>query len=197
METSEQINEIVAALAKAQGTMKPAEKDSINPMYKHKHESLHSIRECAREPLSSNGIFMSQDVQTTEKSVSVWTILMHSSGQRMTYGPYILYLTKNDPHSVASATTYARKQSMKSALAITASDDIDDDDGNAAMLSHIQQPYKEGLISDAQLKYLCSLTDASTQEKMLAFYKIEDLSQLTISQAKACIDKAKGSVKNG
>ena len=60
-----------------------------------------------------------------------------------------------------------------------------------------QNPQKEAMISSAQLKYLLSLTDKDTQDKMLSFYKIEDLSELTISQAKACIDKAKGSVKNG
>ena len=40
MRTSEQVNEVAAALAKAQGEMKPALKDSENPHFRSKYADL-------------------------------------------------------------------------------------------------------------------------------------------------------------
>ena len=54
--TSEHINEIAAALAKAQGSMDNASKDRNNPAFKSKYADLASVRDAVIGPLTAAGI---------------------------------------------------------------------------------------------------------------------------------------------
>lgn len=128
MKTSEQINEIAAALSKAQGAMRPALKDAQNPHFKSKYADLAANVEAARGPLATNGLAAIQEATTVERGVSVVTMLMHSSGQWILFDPLVVPMAKVDAHGVGSATTYARRYALGAALGIVA----EDDDGNAA-----------------------------------------------------------------
>ena len=79
MEMSTAINELAAALAKAQGEMKPALKDATNPHFKSKYADLAANVEAARGPLSKHGIAVAQEPTTTERGISVVTMLLPSS----------------------------------------------------------------------------------------------------------------------
>ena len=196
MKTSEQINEISKAMSIAQGQIQPASKDSTNPHFRSKFSSLAAVWDVIREPLANNGLSVWQDITNHEKGISVETKIVHISGQWVEFGPLVMPVKSHDPQSYGSCSSYGKRYALCAALGVVSSDD---DDGETAMNSHRnetqQQTYKEGVASDAQLKYLRSLADAQTQEKILSFYKIDSLDQLTISQAKACIDRAKGEGK--
>lgn len=134
MTTSDQINEIAAALAKAQGAMKPAVKDASNPAFKRgnkesKYADLAANVEAAREPLAQNGIAVVQEPTTVQGAIAVATRLLHSSGQWIHFDPLTVPLAKSDAHGVGSAVTYARRYSLGAALGLVA----EDDDGNAAV----------------------------------------------------------------
>lgn len=129
MRTSDQINDIAAALAKAQGAMRPALKDATNPHFKSKYADLAANVEAAREPLSANGLAVLQEATTTERGIAVATRIVHSSGQWIEFDPLTVPLSKADAHGVGSATTYARRYALGAALGLVA----DDDDGNAAV----------------------------------------------------------------
>jgi hypothetical protein len=79
MHTSEQMNEIATALAKAQGQMEAATKDALNPHFKQKYADLASVREAIKKPLSENGIAYIQTVRSGEGFVSVETRLIHTA----------------------------------------------------------------------------------------------------------------------
>jgi len=128
MTTSEQINDIAAALAKAQGAMRPAIKDSENPHYRAKYADLAANVEAARKPLADNGLAVLQEATLTDRGVSVATLLTHSSGQWIRFDPLTVPCAKSDAHGVGSATSYARRYALGAALGLVA----DDDDGNAA-----------------------------------------------------------------
>lgn len=132
MRTSDQINELAAASAKAQATMQPALKDMVNPAYKSKYADLASVWDACRKPLTDNGLTIWQDVTTAEgvNGISVTTRLVHSSGQWVEFGPLIVPLAKHDAHGVGSATSYAKRYALAAAIGVTA--EIDDD-GNAAV----------------------------------------------------------------
>jgi hypothetical protein len=131
MTTSETINEIAGALAKAQGAMKPAVKDANNPHFKSKYADLASNVEAARAPLAENGIAVLQEATTGDRGISVATRLVHSSGQWIQFDPLTVPLSKQDAHGVGSALTYARRYALGAALGLVA----EDDDGNAAVNS--------------------------------------------------------------
>ena len=125
--TSIEINEIAAALAKAQGAMDNASKDRSNPAFKSKYADLASVRDATSGPLSANGIAVLQAAATTADGVTVETRFVHTSGQWLacTIGAVP---KAYDPQSVGSAITYLRRYGLMSMAGIAP----EDDDGNAA-----------------------------------------------------------------
>lgn len=128
MNKSEQINELAAALSKAQGAMSHAAKDSANPFFKSKYSDLASVWDACRAALSANGLSVSQAVESGDNGkVTVNTVLMHSSGQWLS-GELSMIPVKADPQGIGSAATYARRYALSAIVGVSP----DDDDGNAA-----------------------------------------------------------------
>lgn len=126
---STEINELAAALAKAQGQLTPAAKDADNPYFKSSYATLDSIWRVARAPLSSNGLTVVQLPMFDESGMYLITTLMHLSGQWLR-SYYRITPVKADPQGIGSALTYARRYALAAIVGVTTADD--DDDGNAA-----------------------------------------------------------------
>jgi len=130
MKTSESIKEISTALNKFQNEVEKIKKEAKNPFFKSNYASLANILDVIRDPLTTNGLSFIQMPQfdgTLNKNV-LTTRLMHVSGEYFE-GDYELNPTKQDPQSVGSAITYARRYALSSILGLNIDDD---DDGNAA-----------------------------------------------------------------
>lgn len=127
MQHSEQIDQLATSLAKAQGAMTGALKDSANPFFKSKYADLESVWTACRKALTENGLSVVQSASATESGVAVTTMLLHSSGQWMRD---TLPLNPKDmsPQGIGSAITYGRRY----ALAAMAGVYQTDDDGEAA-----------------------------------------------------------------
>lgn len=127
---SENINELALALSKAQGSMRAAKTNKINPFFKSKYADLCSIWEACREPLSDNGLGVVQAVSPIEDSAwMLVTTLVHSSGQWMrSYMPIITQ--KNDSQSLGSAIAYTKRYSLSAMVGVAVGED---DDGEGAM----------------------------------------------------------------
>lgn len=122
MQTSEQINELAGALAKAQGQMGGAVKDSANPFFKSKYADLSSVWDACRKPLADNGLSVIQFPTSEHSLVSVETMLLHQSGQ---WVKDTLTVTAKDdsPQAIGSATTYARRYGLQSVVGVAPEDD--------------------------------------------------------------------------
>ena len=120
---------IAKALAAAQAEMRNPAFDSSNPHYRSSFASLASVRNAVVPVLAKHGITMLQDLQTVEKGVACYTILLHESGQRMTLGPLVIPASKPDAQGLAAAGTYAKRLAMQASVCVVGDDD---DDGNAA-----------------------------------------------------------------
>jgi hypothetical protein len=130
MRTSEAIDAICAALAVAQGEMKPAVKDATNPHFKSKYADLASVFEAIRVPFAKAGLSVLQEVGNADGGVTVITRVVHKTGQWMEFGPLYVPAGKQDAQGLGSAATYARRYSLASALGVCSDED---DDGNAAV----------------------------------------------------------------
>jgi len=132
MQTSDTINELAAALSKAQGQMQTAKKGAENPHFRSKYADLASVWEACRTALTAHGLSVVQSPRMTFNGttglVEVETRLLHSSGQWMA-DTVTVPVSKLDAQGVGSAVTYARRY----ALAAFASVAPDDDDGNGAV----------------------------------------------------------------
>lgn len=128
MNKSESINELAAALAKAQGQMEGAKKDSENPYFKSKYADLASVVEAIRGPFAEHGLSYVQLPLPAEGDwVQVETVLMHSSGQWIS-SIVDVPVAKGDAQGYGSALTYARRYGLSAICGVAP----EDDDGNAA-----------------------------------------------------------------
>ena len=117
MKSSELINELAAALCKAQAEMGGAVKDSSNPFFKSSYADLTSVIKAIKQPFSDNGLSYTQFPVTLEDRIGVVTRLMHNSGQWLEMD-YTLPTVKKDPQASGSAITYARRYALQSIAGI-------------------------------------------------------------------------------
>lgn len=132
MEKSEIINELAAALSKAQGVITPAIKDSNNPFFKSKYADLAAVWDVCRDALSVNGLSVIQLPSAEANAVTLETVLTHGSGQWISSK---LTMVSKDatPQAIGSCITYLRRYALSSVVGIAS--EIDDD-GNAATHSN-------------------------------------------------------------
>lgn len=192
MNQSESIAELSAALAKAQGVMAGASKDSSNPFFKSKYADLSSVWDACRKPLSDNGLSV---VQTSEfmpenpDMVCIETVLCHASGQWIK-GKLAVKPVKSDPQSVGSCITYLRRYSLQSMVGIAP----EDDDGNAATGKGNPEPV---YISDKEKSTIIDMINAKEvkQDKFLEYMKVASLEMIPaidFKKAMSALRSAKG-----
>jgi hypothetical protein len=123
---SEAINDLSAALAKAQAVMKSAPFDRTNPHFKNKYATLASVIDTIRAPLAEHALSYTQTTEMRDGGFVLVTTLRHASGQWV-QSEYPLPMGVR-PQELGSALTYARRYSL-SALVCIAADDDDDAEG--------------------------------------------------------------------
>jgi hypothetical protein len=128
---SAEIKDLVAALAKAQGMMKPAVFNRVNPHFKSRYADFASCMDACRLPLSENGLATIQYCETIDGKLSLVTMLAHTSGQWMR-SEFPLITSKMDSQGIGSAITYAKRYSLCGMVGIVADED-GDDDGEASV----------------------------------------------------------------
>lgn len=130
MKTSDQINELATALAKAQKQIKPALANAWNPHFKSNYADLTSVWEACREPLASNNLSVTQAAGKDESGKPVLgTRLIHSSGQWIE-SVMPLILQRQDMQGLGSAITYSRRFALAAIVGVAPEEE--DDDGNEA-----------------------------------------------------------------
>lgn len=129
MTTSEQIGDLAAALAKAQGEMRNAALNKVNPHFKSRYADLAGIRDAVVPVLAKHGIAVVQTlgVLETQQTPAVVTRLLHASGQWIESTCPVA--GGKNMQEFGSAITYARRYSLSAICGIAADED---DDANAA-----------------------------------------------------------------
>lgn len=133
---SQEIDQLVAALAAFQAEVKAIPKTADNPFFRSKYADLPTVVEAVQPLLTKNGLVVTQMPCLLTSgpdglSDGLQTILMHTSGQFIE-ATMLLHLPKLDPQGQGSAITYARRYSYMAVLGLVA--DVDDD-GNAASVN--------------------------------------------------------------
>lgn len=128
MNKSESINELAAALARAQTGFATIGFNKINPHFKRGYADLTAIINATRPALAANGLAIAQFPAAEGNVVTVETVLTHSSGQWIG-GMTSLTASKADAQGIGAAITYAKRYGLAAILNVAADED---DDGNAA-----------------------------------------------------------------
>lgn len=139
---SDNINELIAALSKAQGVMSAAAKDCNNPFFNSKYADLSSVWNACRDALSQHGLAVVQTMNKDhEGDMFLTTTLGHSSGQWMrSYLPIKIRVPEtpesdkfgkpkkvNELQLLGSCLTYLRRYALAAIVGVAPDED---DDGN-------------------------------------------------------------------
>ena len=158
---SETIGALAAALAKAQGAITHASKDSLNPAFRSKYADLASVWGACRAQLSANGIAVIQSgVTAPEGCVSIETTLAHSSGE-WSASIITLPVSAKSAHGYGSAITYARRYGLAASVGVYQ----DDDDANAAV-----EPKAESIDADKLDSLIAAIESCDTLDGLKTTY---------------------------
>lgn len=160
MKKSDDISQLVTALAEAQSEMGSASYDSVNPHFKSRYSTLNSVWEACRGPLSKHGLAVIQPASTEGGNFVVETMLLHKSGQWIS-SEIKLLLDKNNMQGLGSAISYARRYTLASLLGITSDED---DDGNAASAPPAKKQKTEP--SSARETLIVEVRDAASKVRI-------------------------------
>lgn len=143
--SSEKIDELAAAFAKAQGAFgvlrrtKEVEVTSrrTGERYKFRYAPLDDVIELIKRPLAESGLAVVQLMATDPSGVvRIQTVLMHSSGQWvMSISP--IYSAGSGNQDFGSAVTYQRRYALCAMLGLAGEED---DDANIAEANTIHEP---------------------------------------------------------
>ena len=187
MKSSELINELAAALCKAQAEMGGAVKDSSNPFFKSSYADLTSVIKAIKQPFADNGLSYTQFPVSSENGVGVSTRLMHISGQWLEMD-YTLPTVKKDPQASGSAISYARRYALQSIAGIPTAED----DAESAMLrGDDKKPLND--YQSSHLKHLLEETGADVAKfcKWLKVLNIGEIPAIHYDRAVAALEAKK------
>ncbi len=138
MNRSESIGRLALALAKAQGKIEGASKDSSNPHFGSKYADLAAMVEACRAPLAENEIAVVQSPSADTNLVRMTTMLVHSSGEWIESDTLQVQARDAAPQAVGSCLTYLRRYQLAGMVGIAPVDD----DAEAAEGRPVPQPQR-------------------------------------------------------
>lgn len=176
MRTSEQINEIVEAVAAAQAELQDAVKTKKG--YGYMYADLADTLKIARAAYGHRGVAIFQDCYAEGDMVGCSTILAHKSGQWIENGSVRMVVEAKKGLSMAqcigSTMTYARRYSLQAACGF-ASDD--DDTGVPAVEA------ASAITQEQAQEILAGIEDShSDKARLLKTFHVQDVSQMTVPQ---------------
>ena len=128
--SSAEIKELAAALAKAQAEFNVAEENKNNPYFKSAYADLMSVVQASRPALTKNGLSVLQMIIDADDGKWLITKLMHNSGEWVQSKVRIIP-PKNDVQSISSTITYMKRMCYTSLVGVVVGEE--DDDGEAAV----------------------------------------------------------------
>lgn len=173
------VGALQAALAKAQGAMRAAPKNRVNPHFKNRYADLDAVKEAARVPLSENGLAVTQWPATRGKSVSIITMLGHASGEWI-LRELVLDARDGAPQSVGSAITYGLRYGFCAAVGMTADEDDDGEEprakgkGKPAAAASAEPRYEPDADSQADRHYMGTEADKEVLRAAFERHGIHD-----------------------
>ena len=208
MNKSDEINEIVKALAKVQSEIQNPKKDANNPFFKSKYSTLDNVIDAYKDLCSKNDLIVLENpVSKVDENgkvlVGIEVQIMHASGQFLSFDPYLLSPVKNDPQGIGSGVTYARRYTLSSVFNIASEED---DDGNSASQNNkgqYQKPTKFKPATQAEIgnlkKEIIAFSKLMTeqgknvkQEQVEQTLNITDYAKLNSEDVKEAVNKLKG-----
>lgn len=177
-------DKLLEALAKMQGVLDAAKKESKNPYFNSKYADLATCLQTAKKPLADAGLSVSQHCTFDGASVHCVTVLGHSSGQMMA-STLSVPVTKKDAQGVGAAITYARRYAMSSVIGLAQADDDAE-----STVNHDEPVEHDGnYATEKQVNMITSMVTKGkvSIDSILKRYSVANLQSLSKEQASQVI----------
>jgi hypothetical protein len=153
MNQSDDINELAAALSKAQASITGALKETANSFFKSKYADLASCWDACRKQLTDNELAVIQTTDIYEGRTVLITTLAHASGQWVRSLTPVL--VKDDgPQAQGSGITYARRYALAAIVGLA---QVDDDAEAATARNSVDPALTRKVAQCATLEELTAL----------------------------------------
>ena len=171
MKMSAEVNDLFSAMAKFQGQLDNATKGKAGHGYKY--ADLAAVINAAKEPLSANGLSVTQLLGTNAAgNHSLITMLAHSSGQYMSSETELPKAVlqggagKNPVQVIGSAITYFRRYSYAAIIGMAQEDDDGQSVQQPAQTTEPEKPWLN-LPDDNLKKWVCEQVAAGSAHEQL------------------------------
>jgi hypothetical protein len=137
----EKMNDLIAALIKAQSEIQHASKDGNNPYFKSGYATLEQVISTVKPPLNNNGIYFQQQSHDCEEGVCIETVFYGHNAMLKT--GKVTIPTDRTPQGRGSGLTYAKRYSLSLACGIGHQKD---DDANLAQDNIANEEERKALL---------------------------------------------------
>lgn len=189
MNQSESLDALSKALAAAQGEMKNAVLNRVNPHFKNRYADLAAIRDAVVPALSKRGIAVTQFTDFRDGNSVLVTRLMHESGQWIE-GVYPLTQQTN-PQAMGSQLTYARRYTLSAIAGISA-----DEDDDAEIATANKNEPTSAITADQVRTLRAAINEVEAEEHLFVKYlkidKLESLPAREFDRAMAALNAKRG-----
>lgn len=184
-----ELGPLFQAVAKAQGEIRGALKDAMNPHFKSKYADLESTWAACREPLSKHGLAIIQSPFTQGENIGLVTILGHSSGAWIK-GRIVMRPMKFDAQGAGSVTTYLRRYALASMVGVAPAEDdgeaaVTRPNGNGTAKTTAPRPVEDEQTKEARDDFLKIKRGIQEAKDLFALDQFMDVSRERMDRVKA------------
>lgn len=134
--------------------------------HSYEYADLSDVVKMTRPKLAEHGIVALTPVEDHGEDLKVTVVFLHSSGERMDFGP-LTFPRGNTAQATGSAITYFRRYALVAALGMAAGDD---DDGATAVPQQQEQKVKPNPKAEPLTERLAKLP-VEAQDKILDWFQ--------------------------
>ena len=150
-------NNLSSALAKAQGQMGKCKESGKNTHFNSTYSTYEDLMECARKPLSDNGLSVLQYLDYHDGFDFIVTILKHAAGEEVVSRARVHVKDATDIQKTGSFMTYVQRYNLAGMCGISANLGSDDDGNSISLPKRVlaaasQQP-KSNSLPDVSATY--------------------------------------------
>lgn len=127
-----------ALVAACQELQNPTRNKSADTgRFAYAYADLGAVLDVVRPVLARHGLAVLQDVRTADGMVQVFTIIQHTSGEQIMFGPLAGRVDTGGWQALGSAITYARRYALMAALGLAAEGEDDDARGVGPVIQQV------------------------------------------------------------
>lgn len=164
--SSDKIDQLGIALAKAQSEMQSAVYNKVNPYYKSNYADLKAVVESARPSLTKYGLSVVQVLFDDDKTGS-WleTKLIHGESDQWIRSLKRVVPAKNDIQTISSHITYLKRMCYAALIGVVTGEE--DDDGEVAVIPS-RETFAKGVALNTKYNPKENTAEVITKEQLEA-----------------------------